>query len=142
MYDGNESALIGLDIFDEKEKSHLLDVKKVVHRTLDALFILLVLFFYLAYAYDGRKWGHVLIYSGMIAAALPIILYFIPFDFVFTVFHNIFFECGTWVFASGSALIQMYPFGFWHDAAFGFFLRGFFAGWLLIAFGLGITTEK
>ena len=142
LRDKNKSSVIGLDIFDEKEKSHLLDVKKLVHRLHDVLFLLLALFFLLAYIYDNGDWGKVLLYSGMIAAAIPVVLYFIPFDFVFTAFHNAFFACGTWVFEPGSALIQLYPFGFWYDAAFGMLIRGFFAGWILVLIGLGITTKK
>jgi integral membrane protein (TIGR01906 family) len=139
LMDKDEGELIQLEIFDEKEKQHLLDVKKVVHRAFDILFLLLVLFFFLVYfdySFDkSGNWQKILIYSGMITVAIPIILYLLPFDFVFTVFHNIFFACGSWVFAPGSALIQMYPFGFWHDTAFALFFRGFVTGWLLILAG-------
>lgn len=132
----DETRLLGLDIFSEKEKQHLLDVKKLVHRAFDALFLLLVLFFVLAYynkkLNKGKNWQKILLYSGMIAVAIPIILYIIPFEPLFTTFHNIFFADGSWVFAPGSALIQIYPFEFWYNAAFALFLRGFVTGWLLI----------
>ena len=135
----DEAGLLELEVFNEKEKQHLLDVKKVIHRTFDVLFLLLAIFFALVYynykLNNNKNWQKILIYSGMIAVALPIVLYFIPFETLFAAFHNIFFADGSWVFAPGSALIQIYPFDFWHNAAFGLFLRGFVTGWLLIILG-------
>ena len=144
LMDKDEEKFVDLEIFDEKEKSHLLDVKILVHRIFDFLFVLLVLFFLLVYFNNklnkGKNWGKILIYSGMASVLLPIILYFIPFNAVFNVFHGIFFAPGSWVFPSNSALIQMYPFDFWYNSSFGLFLRGFLTGWLLIA--LGFIVEK
>jgi integral membrane protein (TIGR01906 family) len=139
MMDPGETRLLQLEVFSEKEKQHLLDVKILVHRTFDFLFLLLVLFFVLVYynrkINKSKNWSRLLIYAGMIAVAIPIVLYFIPFEPLFTAFHNIFFAKCSWVFAPGSAIIQIYPFDFWHSISFSLFLRGFVTGWLLIFAG-------
>lgn len=133
MEEGDDE--ISIDIFSEKEKSHLLDVKILVKNVFAVLFFLLISFFVIAYHYKG-EWGDVMLYSGIIAAAVPVILYFVPFDLFFVFFHKIFFEPFSWTFPADSALIQLYPFQFWEKITFSFFLRGFFAGIILIASGL------
>jgi len=139
LMDPDETRLLELEIFSEEEKQHLLDVKILVHRAFDFLFLMLVSFFVLIYFNHkfskSKNFSKILVYSGMITAAIPIILYFIPFGLLFSAFHSIFFAEGSWVFAQGSALVQIYPFGFWYSIAFSFFLRGFVTGWLLIITG-------
>jgi len=146
LADPDETELIKLDVFNEKEQAHLLDVKVLVHRVFDALFILLFLFLVLVYynhqLNKSRNWGKILIYSGMITAAIPLFLYFFPFDFIFTSFHNIFFAQGSWMFAQGSALTEIYPFEFWYNVSFGLFLRSAIAGWIMIITGLWIVRKK
>ena len=133
----SEDELINLDVFDKKEEQHLLDVKIVINRVFDFLFLLLALFLFLVYYNWKNKsdFNKIMIYSGMVTVAIPIILYFIPFQTFFTAFHNIFFIEGSWVFTHISALIQIYPFDFWYRTSFGLFLRGFVAGWALIGLG-------
>jgi uncharacterized membrane protein len=41
----------------------------------------------------------------------------INFDFLFNLFHNIFFSAGSWLFPANSLLITMYPKPFWIAAA-------------------------
>jgi integral membrane protein (TIGR01906 family) len=134
--DGSE-GMINLDVFDEKEEQHLLDVKVLINRVFDFLFLLLVLFFALAYINwkNNSDFRKIMVYSGMITIAIPIILYFVPFGTFFTAFHNIFFAEGSWVFSPGSALVQIYPFEFWYNTSFSLFLRGFAAGWVLAVVG-------
>lgn len=140
LRDKNETSFIGLDVFSEKEEKHLLEVKILIHRTFEFLFLMLVLFFILIYYnYEFNKnenLDKVLLYSGMLTVAILVLLYFIPFELVFTAFHKIFFAQGSWIFPPNSALIQIYPFDFWHSISFSLFSRGFIAGWLLIAAGL------
>lgn len=138
LMDEGEAKLINLDVFDENEEQHLLDVKVLVHRTFDFLFLLLVLFFVLVYFNykNSSDFSKILIYSGMITIAAPLILYFVPFEALFVNFHNIFFAEGSWVFPPGSSLIQIYQYEFWYNTSFSLFLRGFAAGWALVVIGL------
>ena len=127
----DEVGLIEIDAFTESEKQHLLDVKIVAHRIFDFSFLVMGVILGLLYVFkwDCRK---VLVNAGMITIMVPILLYFIPFNFVFTGFHSIFFASGSWIFPSSSLLIKLYPFEFWKFAAFELFLRGFVTGWLLL----------
>lgn len=140
----DDGGVLELEIFSEAEKQHLLDVKKLVHRTFDVLFFCLLwlfgMFYYNHKTAKSRNLSKILLYAGMIAVAIPIVFAVIPFDAFFTLFHSIFFAPGTWTFPANSALIQIYPFSFWKSVAFGFFLRGFVTGWLLI--GAGFIVGK
>jgi len=142
----DETELIKLDVFDAKEQQHLLDVKKAFHRVFDALFIVLAVFFCLAYfnhkLSKSRNWGRILIYSGMISAAVPIILCILPFDFLFTHLHSVFFAQGSWVFPAGSALVQIYPLEFWQSISFSLFLKVFVTGWVLILAGFIVDRTR
>jgi len=90
----------------------------------------------------GESWRKILLYSGIITAAIPIILYLIPFGLLFSTVHSVFFAPGTWVFPKDAVLLQVYPIGFWKSAAFSLFLRGFVTGWLLILAGFIVGKRK
>ncbi|MEM2916519.1 MAG: DUF1461 domain-containing protein [Candidatus Woesearchaeota archaeon] len=109
------------DIFDNNEKSHLADVKHVISLFRWISLALLVIFLALMMKADTaqvfRKGFFVLILFVLILA-------FIPFDAVFTIFHKIFFPRGNWMFPEGSMLILLYP---------AEFFRAFFAYVISIA---------
>lgn len=133
----DNKGLINLDVFDEKEKQHLLDVKLLIERVFTFLFFSLVLFFVMLY-YNIKFKNNInkaLMYGGLITVAIPFALYYIPFGTFFTAFHNIFFTEGSWIFSPGSALIQIYPFEFWYNTSFSLFLRSFFSGLILMVVG-------
>ena len=146
LMDPDEERLIGLESFSEEEQQHLLDVKKVFHRAFDLLFLIVGMVLALAYfnnaAGKGESWRKILLYSGIITAAIPIILYLIPFGLLFSTVHSVFFAPGTWVFPKDAVLLQVYPIGFWKSAAFSLFLRGFVTGWLLILAGFIVGKRK
>ncbi len=124
-------GLIMSDYFDDNEEQHLLDVKILMHRTFGCLFFLLILFFALLrynYIHFPGNIPKALFYGGIAAAAIPAVLYFLPFDFLFVLFHRIFFEDGTWIFWKSSMLIQAYPAEFWQSISFSIFARAVFAG--------------
>ena len=144
MWDKDEEHTLGLEVLTTEEKNHLLDVKKVVHRTFDVLFFSLIWMF--ALLWDNNKitksknFGKILKYAGLIIVAVPLIFVLFPFDLFFSMFHSVFFVSGTWMFPPKSALLQIYPIVFWKSAGFWFFLRGFVTGWLLI--GWGFLVDK
>lgn len=55
----------------------------------------------------------------------------IDFDGLFSVFHSLFFQAGTWTFAYDSLLITLYPTAFW---------MGMALIWLAVTFGLSILA--
>lgn len=139
LMEKDETELLQMEVFSDEEKQHLLDVKILIHRVFDFLFLMLVLFFILIYfnckINKNKNLYRILIYSGIITVAVPLIMYLVPFETFFTAFHQIFFAQGSWVFPAGSALVQLYPPDFWYRASFSLFLRGFVTGWLLILLG-------
>ncbi|MBD3304099.1 DUF1461 domain-containing protein [Candidatus Woesearchaeota archaeon] len=111
--------------FSEKEQVHLQDVKCVIHYLLGFLMIFLVLFlFLLRFAEDKKK---IFFYGGIITIIMPV-LFFLPFETLFTQMHNMFFAPGSWIFAADALLVNLYPAEFFYAFAKGIVLRGFCLG--------------
>ena len=134
----------GEPIYNDRELSHMQDVKEVVTGMRMALaassLILLAItainlsqgnhkLLLRAYGYGG--WGVL----GLIGS----ILFFVAVSFnqLFTWFHLVFFESGTWRFYTSDTLIRLFPMRFWRDAFI-------FVGVLSLIFGivLIIITRK
>jgi integral membrane protein (TIGR01906 family) len=117
--------------FSEKELVHLKDVRCVIQYLLGALMISVVLFvFLLRFAKDRRK---IFFYGGIITIVLPI-LFFLPFDLLFTQMHNLFFEPGSWVFPPDALLVNLYPVQFFFSFAKSIILGGFCLGLVITTF--------
>ncbi len=113
----------GGSAFNERELSHMVDVKRVYDRlTLAAAGLLVVTLVGIGYfAYQGEviEIGRWLQGGGMLTLSLIAVLalwMFIGFDAFFTAFHGIFFEEGTWLFFTSDTLIRLFPLRFWQDA--------------------------
>lgn len=113
----------GAPIFNADELSHMEDVKGVVRWMLTALSVLMLVQVLITYSYvkNGRRlemlaalrrgaWATI----GLIAAILIFVT--IAFDQLFTWFHMLFFESGTWMFYTSDTLIRLFPMRFWQDA--------------------------
>ncbi len=125
----NFAALDEVEELSAAEKSHLADAKNLMH-DLPIVFIVLLLLFFSLLERTKKKGEKtkVLLYGGLAAAAIPLILAVIPFDSMFTAFHQLFFPQGNWMFSPGSLLVQIYPTQFFYGAAFRIFAQGFVAG--------------
>jgi len=111
--------------FSEKERVHLEDVRIVINRLITLLMALIVLFIILLnYAENKRE---IFFYSGIITIILPV-LFFLPFETLFTQMHNLFFAKGSWVFPADALLVNLYPVNFFYAFAKGIILRGFCLG--------------
>jgi len=122
---GNAAVLDNLDAVEgltAAEKSHLADVKDIMN-DLPIVFIVLLLLFFSLFERTKEK-RKILLYGGLATVAIPVVLAIIPFDSVFTAFHQLFFPQGNWMFAQSSLLIQIYPSQFFYDAAFRIFSQG------------------
>jgi integral membrane protein (TIGR01906 family) len=123
-------------VFNERELSHMEDVKTVVTGMRIALAIgMLILLAFTIFAERGN-WKLLLIRAfsqggwavlGLIAAILLFVA--LNFNSLFTWFHQIFFESGTWQFHPSDTLIRLFPMRFWQDAFI-------FVGLLSIVFGV------
>jgi integral membrane protein (TIGR01906 family) len=109
-------------LYNDRELEHMLDVKNVVSGAMNVLKVGFILLIVLAiWAWLG-KWKIeflkglerggilVLVFIGIIIiSALTI------FDYIFVLFHEIFFKAGTWSFLYSDTLIRLFPERFWQD---------------------------
>ena len=65
----------------------------------------------------------------------PVLIYILPFDIVFTEFHNLFFEPGTWVFEANDLLPNLFPNGFFYNLAFRIFGISAIFGGIMVFIG-------
>lgn len=110
-------------LFNERELSHMQDVKVVTKGALNFWYVTVVLMAGLgAWARYGNWWqafraglrrgGWLLI--GLIAAIA--LFGAVAFWQLFTLFHSLFFDGDTWLFAYSDTLIRLFPIQFWQDA--------------------------
>ena len=114
----------GTPAFNERELSHMHDVKLVTQKLVRFGFSLLAVMVLavglLASSREGRRklWNALfdgsaltvlLLIAGIAATALA-------FDWLFTTFHGLFFQGNTWIFPTSDTLIRLYPEQFWVDA--------------------------
>ena len=112
----------GAPLYNDRELSHMLDVKKLVQAMIVAWWILVGVLFLLGmwawragWLYDYRlgasRGGWITI--GLIALILVGVA--LSFRTLFTDFHRIFFQGDTWLFLYSDSLIRLFPMRFWQD---------------------------
>lgn len=113
----------GTSIYNEREISHMVDVKVLLQQTMTYFYILLginlliIIWLFLKnqkkLLWDSlSKGGWFTI--GLIAFILMAVA--ISFNALFTAFHRIFFEGDTWLFNYSDTLIRLFPIRLWQDA--------------------------
>ena len=108
--------------FNEKERSHLLDVKNIIQKFIrikDISIISLIILFALI-AIFSKKSALINLSKGILAGSILTIAIFILFFFssfgnLFESFHLIFFEPETWLFSQNDMLIILFPLEFFSD---------------------------
>jgi len=139
----------GVPLYNERELSHMADVKNVVRGALNAWIISLAILILIAiFAYRG-KWMpdyiNGLRRGGIWMIGLAVTLGLIVgvgiiadpnvFEQFFIFFHSIFFKGDSWLFEYSDTLIRLFPIRFWEDA---FLWAAVLAlgGGLALAFGI------
>ena len=112
----------GIALYNPRELSHMVDVKVLVQgvvRLWAALAILLAGVGIAAwrYASSGTVWrGFNLGARITLFLMLALVgLLLLSFSVLFTGFHQVFFQSGTWVFYTSDTLIRLFPMRFWRD---------------------------
>ena len=107
------------DFFNEKERLHLIDVKKLINKLIFVLYlgsILLILFFII---YRNKNYIINSLISGSLATIIMILFLFliasINFSWTFLNFHYMAFSNDYWQLESTSNLIKMFPEEFFYD---------------------------
>jgi integral membrane protein (TIGR01906 family) len=120
----------GTPLYNERELSHMNDVRKVTRGALRVWYISLALLLLLGiWAWFGGWWDFYrlgLMRGGWLMVGLAITIGLIVvigivinpnvFDVFFTGFHGLFFEGDSWLFLFSDTLIRLFPIRFWEDA--------------------------
>ncbi len=113
----------GSPFYNERELSHMLDVKILVQQMIGAWWLLGIII--LGVGLVEWKFGNLRNYwkavsrgglwtLGLIAAILVFVA--LSFSALFTQFHMLFFSGDTWLFQFSDTLIRLFPMQFWQDA--------------------------
>lgn len=115
-------------LYNERELSHMVDVKNVLQRALAAWGILLLFVIGMGFWAWGSGWlpdyFQALSRGSVLTLALiAVILVGVAVSFyqLFTLFHQLFFTGESWIFNYSDTLIRLFPLRFWQD---GFILMG------------------
>ncbi len=133
--------------YTTSELSHLQDVKKVMGATnlifYGILFVILVI---LAYSFRDKKqftrllrWGGI---ATIIFVLIILLAILISFNYTFTLFHQLFFPQGNWLFSADSLLIQTFTIEFFINLSYIIFLQTLSWGIILIIISWLLKTKK
>ena len=131
----------GQPLYNQRELSHMVDVKNLVQAAYRAWWVMLAVLVGLGvWAWRGgwsgqyRRgvWRGGWATLGLIVTVLVLVA--VSFQALFTQFHRLFFTGDTWIFEWSDTLIRLFPMRFWRDA---FILVGAvtISGALLCIFG-------
>lgn len=110
-----------LDVYDEREIKHMVDVRDLVDKVKVGLPMVAILILVSLAALARQKENRALAARGLLNGAILTIGLFVAiglfaaigFQTFFTLFHKVFFEGDTWLFNYTDSLIQFYPLPFW-----------------------------
>lgn len=141
--DGELKEVLNLN-YTSTELSHLQDVRRVMAFA-DYLFYFLILVTTVILTYCQKdieqvktllKWGGLVTLSAVI-----LILFFslVSFNVLFSLFHQIFFPQGNWIFPADSLLIQTFPLEFFVKISRNIFIQAFLGGIIFILLSYSFT---
>jgi len=136
----------GSRLFNDRELSHMQDVKKVIKPVLWIGYGDWIIVIGLgALAYFGgwwRKYEHGIWRGGLLILGLVILLgIFASINFwqFFSDFHGLFFSANSWQFLYSDTLIRLFPMRFWQDAFLFVGLLDVLGG---LALGVGLLSKR
>ena len=113
----------GTPIYNDRELSHMQDVKVLIQQMTTAWYIVIVLLMILGVWAWRARWMSIFwlgISRGgwltIALIALIMVFVFTSFDSLFTDFHRIFFIGNSWIFLYSDTLIRLFPLPFWQDS--------------------------
>ena len=115
-FDGGEPLL------DERERSHMHDVARLVRLLALVVAVAAVLALATGWWMQGERVrrGQIMVRSAAAVGLVAVVLagiFAVAFEPAFLAFHAIFFPPDSYLFAPGSNLITLFPQGFWFDAS-------------------------
>src|SRR5215211_4567907 len=141
----------GKPLYNERELSHMKDVKRVTQGALQVWHLSLAVLVLLGvWAWFGDWWDFYLlglVRGGWLMVGLSVTIGLIVvvgilvnpnvFDTFFIAFHSLFFEGDSWIFLFSDTLIRLFPIRFWEDAFLWAAVVALGGG---IALGLGLRS--
>lgn len=113
----------GSPFYNERELSHMLDVKILIKDAFSVWFMLLAILIMVGAGAkarnDMRPFWKALSRGGLLTImmiALVLVFVILAFTSLFTQFHMLFFTGDTWLFEYSDTLIRLFPMQFWQDA--------------------------
>lgn len=113
----------GSSFYNERELSHMLDVKNLIQKALIAWYISIAVLIGLFVWSRVKKWTASFMRGvsrgGLLTIGVIITVIFatfLNFDELFTQFHHLFFTGDTWLFYVNDSLIRLFPEKLWSDA--------------------------
>jgi integral membrane protein (TIGR01906 family) len=144
-YLGDLTFAGGNPLFNERELSHMHDVKNVVRPSLLIGYLSWVVLLAVALSAWFGKWSFEYLRGlkrgGWLTVGLVVAIGLfaaISFDTFFTEFHALFFVGNSWQFYYSDTLIRLFPMRFWSDA---FLYAGVLALAIGLALGLGLRPK-
>lgn len=116
------------NVFNEQEKAHLIDVRRLLHGAYYVLEVLAAILIFCAW----DNWKPIVQKGTILLIVILAILFFIPFDAFFTQFHQILFPQGNWQFSPDSTLIQFYPASFFMSYGIAIAIHALIAAFFLV----------
>lgn len=114
----------GSPLFNERELTHMVDVKVLLGKAIKLDVLLgLVIAASLGFLFSQKETRHrapryllIAALVGPALAALALVVVPLQFQWFFVEFHHVFFEGETWLFPRTDTLIQLFPEMFWFNA--------------------------
>ena len=114
-------TVAGTPVLGERERAHMVDVRGVFFDFGGLALLAVLVFVNLAILGRGQGWfRHAVRRGALVLAGLVVVLGIaaaLAFDAVFETFHQLFFPAGSFDFAAGSKLIQLFPDQFWFETS-------------------------
>ena len=109
-------------LLDESERSHMTEVSRLVRLLAGIVVVALIVAGITAawLRHEPRRQGRIMLLAAGaigVAAVTLAVVFAVAFEPAFLAFHELFFPPGTYLFATGSELIVLFPEPFWFDAA-------------------------
>ena len=156
MYDKTNN-FIESDFFSQREKEHLLDVKRLVQFAIRFFYIIIlnIIILLAILACTAKKLfgkiknnlikplSTILIWGGILTLVYSFMLWYsakINFMDLFTKFHQLFFKPGSWIFDTN--IVKLYNQSFFYDIAAKIVLNTLIMALIIIVIGLLLSNPK
>ena len=138
----SKQTLNGVPVYNEREVTHMADVKGIFQVVLRVWQVAFILFLLLGFIFwqNGQRMAlaSALQYGGLLTSGTIFtiaLLAIFAWQTWFDLFHRFLFVPGSWLFSYSDTLIRLFPVKFWFDATLTISVLSFVGGLLLVLLG-------